>query len=69
MGIKNGNIAGTVTVGEKGQIVIPSRQETCSTSNPRHADILADEKKGIAIPPKKSFAELVAKIFADNEEN
>ena len=31
--------------------------------------ILADEKKGIAIPPKKSFAELVAKIFADNEEN
>ncbi|HEX3027000.1 MAG TPA: AbrB family transcriptional regulator, partial [Clostridia bacterium] len=31
--------------------------------------LLADVKKGIAIPPKESFAELAAKIFGDKVES
>ena len=70
MGTKNGKYAGTVTVGEKGQIVILKQARDMFDIKPGDTlIILADEKKGIAIPPKKSFAELVAKIFADNEEN
>jgi AbrB family looped-hinge helix DNA binding protein len=31
--------------------------------------MLADDKKGIAIPPKESLAEVAAKIFADKAES
>ncbi len=70
MSTKKGKYAWTVTVGEKGQIVIPKQAR--DIFNIKSGDtliMLADEKKGIAIPPKESFAELAAKIFADKEEN
>ena len=65
-----GKYAWTVTVGEKGQIVIPKQARDVFNIKPGDTLImLADDKKGIAIPPKASFAELAAKIFADKEQD
>lgn len=70
MGANKGKYAWTVTVGEKGQIVIPKQARDVFNIKPGDSLImLADEVKGIAIPPKESFAELAAKIFADRPEN
>lgn len=70
MDTKKGKYAWTITVGEKGQIVIPKQARDVFNIKPGDTLImLADEKKGIAIPPKESFAELTAKIFADKAEN
>ena len=70
MDTKKGKYAWTVTVGEKGQIVIPKQARDVFNIRPGDTLImLADDKKGIAIPPKESFAELAAKIFADKAEN
>lgn len=70
MGAPQGKYAGTVTVGEKGQIVIPKQARDLFNIKPGDTLILlADDKKGIAIPPKESFAELAAKIFGDQAEN
>ncbi len=66
MNALKGKYAWTVTVGEKGQIVIPKQARDIFQIHPGDTLILlADEKRGIAIPPKESFAELTAKIFAD----
>lgn len=65
-----GKYAWTVTVGEKGQIVIPKQARDVFNIKPGDTLImLADSKKGIAIPPKESFSELAARIFSDKEEN
>lgn len=65
-----GKYALTVTVGEKGQIVIPKQARDIFNINPGDTLILlADDKKGIAIPPKASFTEFAAKIFADKEQD
>ncbi|MDD2218385.1 MAG: AbrB/MazE/SpoVT family DNA-binding domain-containing protein [Eubacteriales bacterium] len=70
MDSKRGKYAWTVTVGEKGQIVIPKQARDIFNIKPGDTLImLADDKKGIAIPPKSSFAELAAKIFADKEQD
>lgn len=70
MNTKKEKYAWTVTVGEKGQIVIPKQARNVFNIRPGDTLImLADDKKGIAIPPKESFAELAAKIFADKAEN
>ncbi len=70
MNAPKGKYAWTVTVGEKGQIVIPKQARDVFNIKPGDTLILlADSKKGIAIPPKESFSELAAKIFADKEEN
>jgi AbrB family looped-hinge helix DNA binding protein len=69
MHTKKGKYAWTVTVGEKGQIVIPKQARDVFNIKPGDTLImLADDKKGIAIPPKESFIELAAKIFADKAE-
>lgn len=61
-----GRYAWTVKVGEKGQFVIPKEAREIFNINPGDTIIvLADEKKGIAIPPKNTFAELASKIFAE----
>ena len=63
-----GKYAWTVTVGEKGQIVIPKQARELFGIVPGDALILlADRSRGIAIPPKSSFAEFAAKIFAEEE--
>lgn len=59
-----GKYAWTVTVGTKGQIVIPKEARDVFGINPGdHLLILADVKQGMAIPPKESFNEYFKKIF------
>lgn len=67
-----GKYAWTVTVGEKGQIVIPKQARDVFEIKPGDTlVILGDEKRGLAIPPKSMFAQFASAIFdaaADNEE-
>ena len=59
-----GKYAWTATVGEKGQIVIPKQARDIFGINPGDTLILlGDEKRGIAIPPKGTFAELFEAAF------
>ena len=59
-----GKYAWTVTVGTKGQIVIPKEARDVFGINPGdHLLILADVKQGMAIPPKESFNEYFKTIF------
>lgn len=65
-----GKYAWTVTVGEKGQIVIPKQARDVFEINPGDTlIILGDEKKGLAIPPKNTFAQFASAIFGTNMEN
>lgn len=67
-----GKYAWTVTVGEKGQIVIPKQARDVFGINPGDTlIILGDEKRGLAIPPKTAFAQFASAVFdtqIDNEE-
>ena len=59
-----GKYAYTVTVGEKGQIVLPKQARTLFNIQPGDTlMVLADEKLGIVIPPKTEFEYLFEKIF------
>ena len=59
-----GKYAWTVTVGEKGQIVIPKQARELFGIRPGDSLILlADEKRGLAIPPKAAFDQLAAAVF------
>ena len=63
-----GKYAWTVTVGEKGQIVIPKQAREIFDIKPGDTLIvLGDEKRGIAIPPKASFSELMKRVFEEEE--
>ena len=66
-----GQYAFTATVGEKGQIVIPKQARELFGIRPGDTLLLlADEKRGIAIPPKGAFSELAASIFGkEDDEN
>lgn len=62
----NGKYAWTATVGEKGQIVIPKQARDIFGIKPGDTILLlGDEQRGIAIPPKGAFAELMNMIFDD----
>lgn len=68
MNAPKGKYAWTATVGEKGQIVIPKQARTLFGINPGDTILLlGDENRGIAIPPKGAFQELMAAMF-DPEE-
>ena len=59
-----GKYAWTVTVGTKGQIVIPKEARAVFDIHPGdHLLILADVKQGMAIPPKELFDEYFKRIF------
>ena len=59
-----GKYAWTVKIGEKGQFVIPKEARDIFDIKPGDTIIvLADEKRGIAIPPKSLFTKLIETIF------
>ena len=63
-----GKYAWTATVGEKGQIVIPKQAREIFGINPGDTLILlGDVERGIAIPPKTSFAEYFNAAFKGKE--
>ena len=60
----------SVTVGEKGQIVIPKQARLVFGIEPGDSLILlGDEKRGLAIPPKESLNEIMAKIYEEEEKS
>ncbi len=64
-----GKYAWTVTVGEKGQIVIPKQAWDVFDIQPGDTLVmLGDEVKGLAIPPKRMFAQFAAAIFETEAE-
>lgn len=64
-----GKYAWTVTVGEKGQIVIPKQaREVFGIAPGDTLVILGDEKRGLAIPPKNAFAQFAAAVFETRED-
>lgn len=66
--VPKGKYAWTVKIGEKGQFVIPKEARELFDLKPGDTImVLADEKKGIAIPPKSSFLKLFEKIFTDSK--
>lgn len=67
---QEGRYAGTVTVGTKGQIVIPKEVREMFGIEPGDALILlADKERGIAIPPKETFHELSMRIFGGGDKD
>ena len=63
---EEGKYAWAVTVGEKGQIVIPKQARDIFGIKPGDTIIvLGDVDRGIAIPKKEDFAALQKKMFGD----
>lgn len=61
--------AWTVTVGEKGQIVIPKQARELFGITPGDTLLLlGDAAMGIAIPPKSEFDHLGERIFGGREK-
>ncbi|NTV78067.1 MAG: AbrB/MazE/SpoVT family DNA-binding domain-containing protein [Clostridiales bacterium] len=70
MNTPKGKYAWTVKVGEKGQFVIPKEAREVFHINPGDTLILlGDVKRGIAIPPKSTFAKYAANIFGGMNED
>lgn len=64
-----GKYAWAVTVGEKGQIVIPKQARTLFHIQPGDTlVILGDETRGLAIPPKEAFEQFSQAIFETTRE-
>ena len=63
-----GEYAWSVTVGAKGQIVIPKEaREIFGIAPGDTLLLLGDRTKGIAIPPKSTFTQLGALVFGADE--
>ena len=68
-GFPKGKYAWTVTVGEKGQFVIPKQARELFDIKPGDTLILlGDEQLGIAIPPKSELARLGERIFGGDKK-
>ena len=65
-----GKYAWTVTVGEKGQIVIPKMARDLFQIKPGDTLILlGDETRGLAIPPKAMFDMFAHAVFESEEDS
>ncbi len=63
-----GKYAFSATVGEKGQIVIPKQARDLFGIKPGDTLlILADEKRGIAIPAKSTMSRFADSVFGEEE--
>ncbi|MCR5420056.1 MAG: AbrB/MazE/SpoVT family DNA-binding domain-containing protein [Lachnospiraceae bacterium] len=70
MNAPEGKYVWTVTVGEKGQIVIPKQAREIFGIKPGDTLLLlGDEKQGIAIPPKGAFTGLFNMAFSEKSED
>lgn len=59
----------SVKIGPKGQIVIPKEARAMFGIKPGDTLILlADETRGIAIPPKEAFRECIEKMLGGEEK-
>ncbi len=68
MATPEGMYAWTATVGEKGQIVIPKQAREIFGIKPGDTLLLlGDEKRGIAIPPNGTFAEIFGIAFQERD--
>lgn len=64
-----GKFAWSVTVGSKGQIVIPKEARTVFGIQPGDTLLLlGDTEHGIAIPPKETFEVFASRIFRGEEK-
>ena len=64
-----GKYAWTVTVGEKGQIVIPKKARELFQIKPGDTLVmLGDEDRGLALPPKKMFETFAHAVYETSEE-
>ena len=64
-----GKYAWTVTVGEKGQIVIPKQaREVFGINAGDTLVVFGDQEKGLAIPPKSMFEAFSNAIFEKDKE-
>ena len=64
-----GKYAWTVTVGEKGQIVIPKQAREVFGIKPGDTlVVLGDTKRGLAIPPQSLFAAFAHAVFETTED-
>ncbi|MCH5348173.1 MAG: helix-turn-helix transcriptional regulator [Oscillospiraceae bacterium] len=70
---KGKHFFGSVTVGERGQIVIPKRAREIFHINPGDkVVILGDEDRGLAIAPQKTLMEFIASVssvFKGEDQN
>lgn len=65
-----GKYAWTVKIGEKGQFVIPKEARDVFDIHPGDTIIvLGDEKRGLAIPPKNTFAKWTELAFGTAPED
>ena len=65
-----GKYAWTVTVGEKGQIVIPKQAREVFDIQPGDTLVmLGDVKRGLAIPPKEMFDMFSHAVYESDEES
>lgn len=69
MQFSKGKHAWMVKIGEKGQFVIPKEARDQFGLQPGQTIlVLADDEKGIAIPPRDVSEKLFAQIFQDSEQ-
>ena len=65
-----GKYAWTVTVGEKGQIVIPKQAREVFQIKPGDTLVmLGDVKRGLAIPPKEMFEMFSHAVYETGADN
>lgn len=69
MNTPKGKFLWTATVGEKGQIVIPKQAREVFGIQPGDTLVLlGDINRGIAIPPKETFAQFYGAAFPESED-